>query len=77
MVSIMRNIWEVVDENEISLEYASEELRNDREIVLEAIKNSGYAILYASEELQKDRNFIMKAVKECGYIYIKIHIRRL
>jgi hypothetical protein len=32
----------------MDLEYASKDLRNDREVVLEAVKNNGYALTYAS-----------------------------
>ena len=35
-----------------TLEYASEELKNDKEIVLTAVKKSGLALKYASERLK-------------------------
>jgi len=36
------------------LEYASDSLKADREVVIEAIRNESYSIIYASEELQND-----------------------
>ena len=32
-----------------ALQFASEHFQNDKEIVLEAVKTSGYALQYASE----------------------------
>ena len=44
----------VVRQNGYALEYASEELRNDREVVLEAVKQDDWALRYASDELQNE-----------------------
>ena len=46
------------------LQYASEEIKKDREVVLAAVKKNGYALTYASDELKKDREFILAAVKQ-------------
>ena len=48
------------------LQYASEELRADREVALAAVKNNGDALEYASEELRSDREVVLAAVKESG-----------
>lgn len=45
-----------------ALQYASEELKSDREVVLEAVEQSGYALEFASKKLQKDKE-ILKLVK--------------
>ena len=45
------------------LYHASEKLRADREVVLAAVKDSGYALVYASEELKNDPEF-MKEVEQ-------------
>ena len=42
-----------VKENGSALEYASEELRADREVVLAAVQQNGWAHQYASEELRR------------------------
>ena len=47
-----------------ALKYASEELRNDRGIVLEAVKVSGEALQYASEELLADSEITDVAIKQ-------------
>ena len=40
--------------NPFALEYASAELKGDREIVMEAVKQNGRALEYASAELKGD-----------------------
>lgn len=50
-----------------ALAHASEELRDDEEVVLAAIKPStGYAFKHASYRLREDINFGMKAISEQG-----------
>jgi rRNA maturation protein Rpf1 len=46
--------------------YASKELKIDKEVVLEAVKQSGDALFYASKEHQNDKEVILKAVKQHG-----------
>ena len=48
------------------LQFASEKLRNDKEVVREAIKQNGYTIRYASEELKNDKEVVLEAVKQNG-----------
>ena len=43
-----------------------EELRADREIVLEVVKQSGNALQYAAVELRSDRAFALEAVSQNG-----------
>ena len=54
-----------------ALEYASEELKNDKEIVLAAVTPStyrerGWVAVYASEEMRKDKDIMMAAVTNHG-----------
>ena len=44
------------------LECASKELRNDKDVVLEAVKNNGSSLKFASEELQDDKEVVLEAV---------------
>lgn len=53
-------------ENGLTLQYASDVLKADREIVLEAVKNSGDALEWASDELKADKEIILEAVKKNG-----------
>ena len=46
-----------------ALQFASEKLRNDREVVLAAVKGDGMALQFASEELRADRSFLLEAVE--------------
>ncbi len=46
-----------------SLVYASEELRGDFEVVLEAVKRDGRALEHASDKLRGDRDLVIAAVR--------------
>jgi hypothetical protein len=50
--------------NDIPLKHASVELRNDKEVVLVAIGENGYALKYASKELQNNKEVVIEAVRE-------------
>jgi hypothetical protein len=47
-----------------ALQYASEVLRGDREVVMAAVQQNGDALAYASEELKGDREVVMAAVQQ-------------
>lgn len=49
-------------------EYISPKLRSNKEVVLEAVKESGYALIYASKELRNDKEVVLAAVKQKGYV---------
>jgi hypothetical protein len=51
-----------------ALEYASADLRADREIVLAAVQENGYALEYASADLRADREIVLAAVQQDGYV---------
>jgi len=52
-----------VRENGLALVFAHESLKNDKEVVMEAVAQGGHmALWHASEELQKDKE-VMLAVK--------------
>jgi hypothetical protein len=54
-------ILKTVQVDGLILVHASDELRNDREVVLTAIKQNGLALKYASKELQADPELIQIA----------------
>lgn len=56
-------VYDAVEINGLNLQFASEELRNDKEIVLEAVQNRGSALQYASVELKNDREIVLEAIK--------------
>ena len=37
-----------------ALKYASDDLKNDKEVVLEAVRNNRWALQFASDELRND-----------------------
>lgn len=47
-----------------SLVNFSEELRNDKEVVLEAVKQRGSNLFYASDDLKNDHEVVTEAVKQ-------------
>jgi len=49
-----------------ALGLASKELRNDKEVVLEAVKTNWPALEFASDELRADRDVVLAAVKQDG-----------
>ena len=64
-----RNLMlELVKINTYALQFASDELKDDKEIVLASIKNDPSTIGAASERLQNDREVIIEAVKLDGLI---------
>ena len=48
------------------LEYASEELRGNKEVVLAAVRSNGLALQYANK-FQTDREVVLAAVQQNGY----------
>ena len=51
----------------LALEYATEELRGDREVVMTAVASNGWALEYATEDLRGDREVVMTAVASNGW----------
>ena len=45
---------------------APEELKGDREVVIEAVTQHGRALRFASEELKHDREVVIEAVRQNG-----------
>ena len=46
------------------LYHSSIELRNDKEVVLTAVQQCGWALAFASDELRSDREVILAAVQK-------------
>ena len=49
------------------LKFASDQLRNDFEIVQLAVQNHGSALEFASDELRSNREIVLAAVQHCGH----------
>ena len=54
----------------MSLEFASEELQNDKEIVLVAVKQNGMSLEFASYQLKNDRTVVIEALNKREGYYI-------
>ena len=53
-----------VKQNGYALYYASDELKNNEEIVKEAVKQKGLALKFASKRLQDDEEIVREAIKQ-------------
>jgi hypothetical protein len=49
-----------------TLEYASEDLRGDKEVVFKAVEKHGSSLKYASDALKDDKEVVLKAVEKYG-----------
>ena len=62
-----------VDKDCTSLKYASEDLKNDRDVFMAAVKTNGTAraLEHASEELKDDRGIVMADMRKSGHVFVK------
>ena len=49
-----------------ALKYAKEEMQGDREVVMAAVAQNGWALDYATEEMKGNRQVVMSAVAQDG-----------
>lgn len=61
---------DIVTKNGNALRDFSPSFKNDRDIVLAAVKNTGTALQFASEELQNDFDIVLAAVSQDDYALI-------
>lgn len=57
----------LVKKDGLALEWATETLKADREVVLTAVSKGAFALEYASDKLKRDRLFVLEAVQSNGY----------
>ena len=65
--SMKPEVLDAVTQHGSALEYASERLKDDHEIVLAAVTQNAWALAYASERLKDDRDFVLAAVTRNGW----------
>ena len=53
--------------NGVSLEYVSDELKKDRNVVLEAVRRNGHQLKYVSEKLKDDLLVVLNAIHSALY----------
>ena len=58
---------DAVNQDGSALEFASEGLRKDKDIVIDAVKQNGVDLQFESKYLRKDMNIMMNAVKQHGH----------
>ena len=57
------------DNNYFSLAEADEKLKADKEVVLAAVKQDGYALQYADKKLRADKEVVLAALKQDAYAF--------
>ena len=70
---------DAVKQNGHALRYASEGLKGDKRVAMEAVKHDFSVLKHASEELKGDRQVVMEAVRQTGRAckYAPWHFKRL
>ena len=63
---VVNYVLEAVKKQGMNLEYASEEMKRDREVCLAAVAQNVGAIEYASKEMKNDREVCLAAVAQEG-----------
>lgn len=57
----------IVASDGMELQYVSDELKNDRDVVIMAIKQCGLALEYASATLRAEKEIVVIAAKQNGW----------
>lgn len=57
--------WEIL--NGKALLFASDELRSDREFMIEVLQKNPNALEYATDELKNDKDIVTEVVESCGF----------
>ena len=57
-----------IEQNPVALEFVSNRLKNDREIVYNSVSKVGWTTCYASDKLRGDKDLILAGVKVDGQI---------
>ena len=63
-----------ITNNTESLEFASEKIKQNRDIVLYAVKKSASVFYYVSEFYQNDKEIILTSVSQFGLNLMNVHI---
>ncbi len=61
---------EAVKQDGGALEFASDNLKDDKDILMQALEKVGWVACYASDRLKDDKDVILKAVKKMDRYYI-------
>lgn len=60
---------EVIKKDGWNFKYASDRLKNDREVVLEAVKKEASVIFYVDKKLKNDKEIVLEACKNDKSIF--------
>ena len=62
-------VLEAVKKKGTKLWYASDELKNNEEIVMAAVKNDGIALFSASDNMKNNKKIVLQAVQKKGRVF--------
>lgn len=68
---------EAVRKNGHALQFASQTLRGDKEVVMEAVQQNGTALKYASKTLQVEKDVVTVAVRQKKTHPVTLHPKEL
>ena len=66
---VILKIMEIDKDSDIS-SYFTDELKDDKEVMLIAVENNGFMLKYASDKLKDDKDIVLKAVNQNGLALI-------
>jgi predicted methyltransferase len=71
-------VLKAVEQNGITLEFASEKFQNDKDVVLKAVNQNGLALKFASKELQNNREIVLESIKQnsCALDFVSKNLQR-
>ena len=61
-----RQLWCLVAQNGLALQWASEEMKGERELCMAAVAQNGLYLEHASQKMKGDRELCMAAVAQIG-----------
>ena len=59
----------------MALQYTSNEMQKDKEVVLVAVAQHGQALRYASDDLQKDKEVVLTAIRQDGFLKHQLKLK--
>ena len=66
---------EMVKQNGYFLMYASDDLKDDFDLVKAAINNDAFSLRYASKRFLEDKKIVLEAIQKCGSLYPNLDLK--
>lgn len=69
--------YNAIKQNGLNLEFASEKLKNNKDVVLAAVAQNGWAFEFASEKLKNDKDVALAAVTQNGDVLGSLVLKKI